>query len=287
MLGYKLMRPHRMTDLVLEIMTRQAAERRARYEEVVRASTGSAATATAKPHDDEDAGEPIGAEMIPVPMHTSVRETDAESDSDVFGHGGELDNVEFESGHTDTGGIHAVTRLVPSGHSASSEAARTMPSGRVAGTKRGTHVWEWLYSHGNWRWVPASERCTGRPCFCDLQLGIEEVRTVLAQHDVRSAAEAQKVISSIEEERHDRRRAEREAMTAADHKGARHEGIADERISLAGPTEGKRARITTKGDCACDGRWAQLQWTWHLQSRHHAGDAVRTASADHGQARLW
>ncbi len=102
------------------------------------------------------------------------------------------------------------------------------------------------FSHGKWRWVPASERCTGRPCFCDLQLGSDEVRAVIAHHGVRSAAEAQRLVSAIEDERHERRRYEREAMSAADEGGLRHQQGIDDELYLAGPSERKRARITAE-----------------------------------------
>ncbi len=245
-LGYKLQRPHRMTDLVLEIMGKQAEERRRRYAEVVSAREEPATAGVNGPGGDADVRESSDVAMSSVQPRVRAREDDADSDFDVFGHGGGLDNITSQNVAAEAGTNYDGSRLVPIGLSATDNAAWAVPVGLATGIKRGTRVWEWLYSYGKWRWVPTSERCTGRPCFCDLQMGLEEVRTIITQHGIRSAAEAQRMVSAIEEERHRRRRHERAAMTTADDREAQSLHTVDEGYLPTQPSRCKRARITSE-----------------------------------------
>ncbi len=92
-----------------------------------------------------------------------------DSEADVFGHGGDFDDLN-RNGNEDNAqidGMNPAYRREPLGHGEGS-GVRTEPSRHVA-RKRGTTVWEHTYSYGQWRWTPTSSRCTGNPCFCDLQ----------------------------------------------------------------------------------------------------------------------
>ncbi len=255
-LNYKLKRPHRMSDTLLNIMNAQAADRRRRYDETFRMNVEC----------DDDGAADVGCTGTEVGTVTAEAERgtpadykeDDHSEQDVFGHGGGMDeedavdprSVPFRLGAVE-GGLRTVPlghvagsldadrpiyiaktgsedngdevtvftnfeRLVPGGHSASTHEPRAEPSGHAAAQRRGTKVWSWAFNYGKWRWVPASDGCDGRPCICDLKVTLGEIIAIRAERNIPTAAGVDLAISEIEELRHARRRAEREAMAAED-----------------------------------------------------------------------
>ncbi len=146
----------------------------------------------------------------------------------------------------DDAGGNPATRLVHAGHSAGS-GARTEPYGHVAAGARGTRVWEWREYYGAMRWVPASVRCSGNPCICDLQLTAEDVQKIRRGSGLKTADEVRAAGAKIVAERHERRRAERDAMRAEDkdYDDADGRGRSAKRHCAAGPVE---STATTGGD---------------------------------------
>ncbi len=268
--GYRL---HRISDLVLEIMTQQAAERRALYAEVVRASTEDPTVDGTQERAQED--EVVADGMQPELGQGNADEMDADDEMDVFGHGGGLDGCEGEKLRDDTLTTNPAMRLEPLGHSASSDAARIMPFGRIAGNHRGTRVWEWRYLYGKWQWVAAAERCTGRPCFCDLQPSLAEIRSIVAHHGFHAATDAQNFLDKLAVERHAMRQAERDAMAAEDGLSERREK-ADGAESSSELGLATSARITA-GAMAL-GADADNRWPSEGHA-HHCGAAPSTQAA--------
>ncbi len=253
-LGYRLSKPHRMTDTLMEIMIRQAGERRQRYNDVFKMHPGD----EREPRNEEAATRDTASPSIAgsAPMHCDEELGDAMDDYDVFGHGGDLDLEEnaasrlvldrpSASGDSlravpfgladggvggtitkssclspDAGDVTANTDITlpqePSRRGASSGALSAMPVVPAARRRRGTKVWTWQYQFGDWRWVAASENCEGRPCICDLGVTLDEMREIVAQRGIGCADDARKAQEEIEDARHARRRDERRAMIRAD-----------------------------------------------------------------------
>ncbi len=118
--GYRLARPHRMTDLLMDIMVRQARERAQKYEEVFKAHPDDG---DSQPRQDE--AEPREGAGLPmsVPAHMQWDDLgDTDGDYDVFGHGGDLGTQDGDN-----------MRLVPSRPSASSDSLRAVPHGLADG----------------------------------------------------------------------------------------------------------------------------------------------------------
>ncbi len=131
---------------------------------------------------------------------------------------------------------------------------------QFAANYRGTHVWEWRESYGTAGWSPASARCEGNPCFCDLQLTLEDIRAIRRERGLNTADEIREAGAELVAERHAKRNAERRAMSAED--GGRYcdagEGIRSakwrRRTANRGPYAGEdciRAQLEVR-ECSHD-----------------------------------
>ncbi len=331
-LGYRLARPHRMTDDLKRIMTTQAAGRRARYAEAMKAGGGSEAASEEACRDGNGASdEAAAAAHRDRGPEDDCRMGDPEaSEEDVFGYGGGLeaeDDRERDASDYGTSNV-AAPRVVPLGPSADSENPRAVPTRLAAGqckypgssgdgdlvavgvqgtsgdadgmqvtdddlqmepvasteegptgqgegdadgrgcgdpptsnaafrrvrrggcsdgSKRGTRVFEWAHQYGVWRWVPASERCGGVHCICDLSLDMEDIKRLRNEHGLATAAQVQAAEASVVMARHQRRWAEQAAMAEEDADAAkgpsgRRDAAAAQMTTGAARDAAKRAR---------------------------------------------
>ncbi len=274
-LNYKLKRPHRMTDALMRIMVSQAAERRKRYEDMFKACGSQDSPAACQGQNE---GDTPNVEMHMSPEFSPADEGRCDyTEQDVFGHGGDLTNdydmsqrLELQGhgapqehvagAHTGGDGMkrdperdesiityHAVPRPVPGWHGADGDGGelRAVPSWHAAAQRRGTKVWVWKFQYGAWRWVAASEDCTGDPCICDLMVTPREMTELIMKHGVTSAERARALEAEIVRERHDRRSAERGAMAAED-----KASCFAEKGATAAAQEGFKRRRLVGGSCS-------------------------------------
>ncbi len=329
-LGYRLAKPHRMTDGLKSIMERQAAERKARYAEAIKVGSS---------------GQPEGdAARI---ERAAEGGADDGSEEDIFGHGGGLDEDRADLGGdtdrcgegansvsrtvpnwpvADNGGPRAVPVwpvagdtdradeddsgmyvdnpalcVVPMGLTTGSADPRAVPRGPAAGyyptdvdegamggtgstkrraterqntgsgtgprvipqdgsetPRRGTRVLVWTHQYGAWRWTPASENCGGAPCICDLQLSRREIRQLMDQRGLTTAAQAQDAEAEEVMRRHRRRWAERTAMTNEDADAASRRNA--ENAAGTGSAKKRRVGAASNADAAVR-HWAEVGHT--------------------------